>query len=412
MECRPFPAVAKRQKNKTSVFLWAGINAQGQPTQGELEASNTQRARAALRQQGVRVKRLRKKSKPLIPKRIKPKDISIATRQLATMLSAGIPIASSYAAIAKGSDHEKIQEVFKEIQTEVEAGTNLSLALNRYPRLFDDLYTNLVAVGERSGNLDNLMEKIASYMENHEEIKAKIKGAMFYPAAVIAVAFIVTTLLLLFVIPQFEDLFSSFGASLPALTAALIAISRGFRDHFLSIFGAIIGSIVFIVFTYRRSEKMQRGVDRLSLRMPIFGEILRKAAVSRYARTLATMFGSGVPLVESLNSVAGATGNSLYSDACSNIREAVSTGRSLSASMADTGLFPAMVIQMTTTGEESGAIEDMLNKVADFYEREVREAVDNMSKLIEPLLMVVLGGIVGTLVIGMYLPIFKMASVV
>jgi type IV pilus assembly protein PilC len=404
--------VAKRQKNKTSVFLWAGINAQGQPTQGELEASNTQRARAALRQQGVRVKRLRKKSKPLIPKRIKPKDISIATRQLATMLSAGIPIASSYAAIAKGSDHEKIQEVFKEIQTEVEAGTNLSLALNRYPRLFDDLYTNLVAVGERSGNLDNLMEKIASYMENHEEIKAKIKGAMFYPAAVIAVAFIVTTLLLLFVIPQFEDLFSSFGASLPALTAALIAISRGFRDHFLSIFGAIIGSIVFIVFTYRRSEKMQRGVDRLSLRMPIFGEILRKAAVSRYARTLATMFGSGVPLVESLNSVAGATGNSLYSDACSNIREAVSTGRSLSASMADRGLFPAMVIQMTTTGEESGAIEDMLNKVADFYEREVREAVDNMSKLIEPLLMVVLGGIVGTLVIGMYLPIFKMASVV
>ena len=404
--------MAKRQKNKTSVFLWAGINAQGQPTQGELEASNTQRARAALRQQGVRIKRLRKKSKPLIPKRIKPKDISIATRQLATMLSAGIPIASSYAAIAKGSDHEKIQEVFKEIQTEVEAGTNLSLALNRYPRLFDDLYTNLVAVGERSGNLDNLMEKIASYMENHEEIKAKIKGAMFYPAAVIAVAFIVTTLLLLFVIPQFEDLFSSFGASLPALTAALIAISRGFRDHFLSIFGAIIGSIVFIVFTYRRSEKMQRGVDRLSLRMPIFGEILRKAAVSRYARTLATMFGSGVPLVESLNSVAGATGNSLYSDACSNIREAVSTGRSLSASMADTGLFPAMVIQMTTTGEESGAIEDMLNKVADFYEREVREAVDNMSKLIEPLLMVVLGGIVGTLVIGMYLPIFKMASVV
>jgi len=404
--------VAKRQKNKTSVFLWVGINTQGQPAKGELEATNVQRARAVLRQQGVRIKRLRKKSKPLIPKRIKSKDISIATRQLATMLSAGIPIASSYAAIAKGSDHETIQEVFKAIQTEVEAGTNLSLALKRYPRLFDDLYTNLVAVGERSGNLDNLMEKIADYMENHEEIKAKIKGAMFYPAAVIAVAFIVTTLLLLFVIPQFEDLFSSFGASLPALTTALISLSRGFRDHFLSIFGAIIGSIVFIVFTYRRSGKMQRGVDRLSLRMPIFGEILRKAAVSRYARTLATMFGSGVPLVESLNSVAGATGNSLYSDACSNIRESVSTGRSLSASMADTGLFPAMVIQMTTTGEESGAIEDMLNKVADFYEREVREAVDNMSKLIEPLLMVVLGGIVGTLVIGMYLPIFKMASVI
>ena len=404
--------MAKQQKNKTSVFLWVGINLQGQPAQGELEATNVQRARAALRQQGVRVKRLRKKPKPLIPKRIKPKDISIATRQLATMLSAGIPIASSYAAIAKGSDHEKIQEVFKEIQTEVEAGTNLSLALNRYPRLFDDLYTNLVAVGERSGNLDNLMEKIADYMENHEEIKAKIKGAMFYPAAVIAVAFIVTTLLMLFVIPQFEDLFSSFDASLPALTGALIAMSRGLRDHFLLIFGGIIGSIVFIVISYRRSEKMQRGVDRLSLRMPIFGEILRKAAVSRYARTLATMFGSGVPLVESLDSVAGATGNSLYSDACSNIREAVSTGRSLSASMADTGLFPAMVIQMTSTGEESGAIEDMLNKVADFYEREVREAVDNMSKLIEPLLMVVLGGIVGTLVIGMYLPIFKMASVV
>ncbi|MDP6391645.1 MAG: type II secretion system F family protein, partial [Arenicellales bacterium] len=269
-----------------------------------------------------------------------------------------------------------------------------------------------VAVGERSGNLDNLMVEIANYMENLEEIKSKIKGALFYPAAVLVVGIGVSTLLLLFVVPQFEALFTGFGANLPALTAGIVAASRFVQDYWLFVFSVLAVAIVTIVMSYRRSTKFQRAVDRFSLRMPLFGDLLRKASISRYARTLATMFGSGVPLVEALTSVSGATGSSVYQDACLEIRESVSTGRSLSASMADTGLFPTMVIQMTNTGEESGSIEEMLSKAADFYESEVREMVDNMSKLIEPLMMVVLGGLVGTLVVGMYLPIFKMGSVV
>ena len=392
--------------------MWTGSDRQGKPTGGELEISNAAEARSTLRRQGIRVKSLKKKSKPLFSQKLKGKDIAIATRQLAVMLNAGIPIATSYGAIAGGTDHPKIREIFTAIRTDVEGGTALSEALARFPRQFDNLYTNLVAVGERSGNLDNLMVEIANYMENLEEIKAKIKGALFYPAAVLVVGIGVSTLLLLFVVPQFEALFTGFGASLPALTAGIVAASRFVQDYWLFVFSVLAIVIVTIVMSYRRSTKFQRAVDRFSLRMPLFGNLLRKASISRYARTLATMFGSGVPLVEALTSVSGATGSSVYQDACLEIRESVSTGRSLSASMADTGLFPTMVIQMTNTGEESGSIEEMLSKAADFYESEVREMVDNMSKLIEPLMMVVLGGLVGTLVVGMYLPIFKMGSVV
>ena len=392
--------------------MWTGSDRQGKPTGGELEISNAAEARSTLRRQGIRVKSLKKKSKPLFSQKLKGKDIAIATRQLAVMLNAGIPIATSYGAIAGGTDHPKIREIFTAIRTDVEGGTALSEALARFPRQFDNLYTNLVAVGERSGNLDNLMVEIANYMENLEEIKAKIKGALFYPAAVLVVGIGVSTLLLLFVVPQFEALFTGFGASLPALTAGIVAASRFVQDYWLFVFSVLAIVIVTIVMSYRRSTKFQRAVDRFSLRMPLFGNLLRKASISRYARTLATMFGSGVPLVEALTSVSGATGSSVYQDACLEIRESVSTGRSLSASMADTGLFPTMVIQMTNTGEESGSIEEMLSKAADFYESEVREMVDNMSKLIEPMMMVVLGGLVGTLVVGMYLPIFKMGSVV
>ncbi len=392
--------------------MWTGSDRQGKPTGGELEISSAAEARSTLRRQGIRVKSLKKKSKPLFSQKLKGKDIAIATRQLAVMLNAGIPIATSYGAIAGGTDHPKIREIFTAIRTDVEGGTALSEALARFPRQFDNLYTNLVAVGERSGNLDNLMVEIANYMENLEEIKAKIKGALFYPAAVLVVGIGVSTLLLLFVVPQFEALFTGFGASLPALTAGIVAASRFVQDYWLFVFSVLAIVIVTIVMSYRRSTKFQRAVDRFSLRMPLFGNLLRKASISRYARTLATMFGSGVPLVEALTSVSGATGSSVYQDACLEIRESVSTGRSLSASMADTGLFPTMVIQMTNTGEESGSIEEMLSKAADFYESEVREMVDNMSKLIEPLMMVVLGGLVGTLVVGMYLPIFKMGSVV
>ena len=405
--------MASRKEKPMATYVWTGSDRQGNLTGGELEFSSAAEARSTLRRQGIRVKSLKKKSKPLFgQKKLKGKDIAIATRQLAVMLNAGIPIATSYGTIASGTDHPRIREIFTAIRSDVEGGTALSEALARFPRQFDNLYTNLVAVGERSGNLDNLMVEIANYMENLEEIKAKIKGALFYPAAVLVVGIGVSVLLLLFVVPQFEALFTGFGASLPALTAGIVAASVFVQDYWLGVFSVLAIVIVAVVMSYRRSIGFQRAVDRLSLRMPVFGNLLRKASISRYARTLATMFGSGVPLVEALTSVSGATGSSVYQDACLEIREAVSTGRSLSASMADTGLFPTMVIQMTNTGEDSGSIEEMLNKAADFYESEVREMVDNMSKLIEPLMMVVLGGLVGTLVVGMYLPIFKMGSVV
>jgi len=404
--------MAKTSGRKNEVYAWIGTDRQGKKVSGEMDAQGPAFVRAVLRRQGVIVKSVKKKPKPLFAKQIKPKDVAIASRQIATMLGAGIPIAQSYKAIAAGSDHAKIQEVFDAIRVDVEGGTNLSDALAKYPKQFDSLYTSLVSVGERSGNLDDLMEKIATYKENIEEIKAKVKGAMWYPVAVLVVGFLVTALLLVFVIPQFENLFSSFGASLPALTAAMIELSRGFRDNWIMIFGVLFGSIAILVMTYRRSAAMRHNVDRLSLKMPIFGKILQKSAIARYARTMATMFGSGVTLVDGLQSVAGATGNLVYHDACLEIREEVSTGQALSIAMAQTGLFPTMVLQMTATGEESGELESMLNKAADFYEREVREAVDNMSKLIEPIMITVLGGIVGTLVIAMYLPIFMMGSVI
>jgi len=403
--------MAKKSEKAQEVFTWAGTDSQGRKVTGEMEAQGPAYVRSILRREGINPRSVRKKPKSLFSKKIKPKDISIASRQLATMLGAGLPIAQSYKAIAEGTDQPKVREIFGAVRLDVESGTALSEALQKFPRQFDSLYTSLVAVGERSGNLDDLMDKVALYMENIEEIKAKVKGAMWYPAAVLAVGFIVTVLLLVFVIPQFEDLFSSFGASLPALTAIVIELSRSFRDLWLQIFGIIAGVIIIISMSYRRSEAMRHRVDRIALRLPIFGIILRKAAISRFARTLATMFGSGVPLVEGLESVAGATGNRVYSDACMSIREVVSGGQSLSSAMSQTGLFPPMVLQMTSTGEESGELENMLNKAADFYEREVREAVDNMSKLIEPIMISILGGLVGTLVVAMYLPIFKMGAI-
>ena len=403
--------MAKKSEKAREIFIWAGTDSQRRKVTGEMEAQGPAYVRSILRREGINPRSVRKKPKSLFSKKIKPKDISIASRQLATMLGAGLPIAQSYKAIAEGTDQPKVREIFGAVRLDVESGTALSEALQKFPRQFDALYTSLVAVGEQSGNLDDLMDKVALYMENIEEIKAKVKGAMWYPAAVLAVGFIVTVLLLVFVIPQFEDLFSSFGASLPALTAIVIELSRNFRDLWLQIFGIIAGVIIIISMSYRRSEAMRHRVDRIALRLPIFGIILRKAAISRFARTLATMFGAGVPLVDGLESVAGATGNRIYSDACMSIREVVSGGQSLSSAMSQTGLFPPMVLQMTSTGEESGELENMLNKAADFYEREVREAVDNMSKLIEPIMISILGGLVGTLVVAMYLPIFKMGAI-
>ena len=394
------------------IFLWTGTDRKGKKVSGQMDGQSPAYVRSVLRRDGVAVKSIRKKPKPLFSKSVKPKDISIASRQIATMLAAGIPVAQTYRAISVGSDHAKIREIFDAVRADVESGTNLSDALKRYPKQFSDLYTSLVEVGERSGNLDELMEKIATYQENMEEIKAKVKGALWYPAAVFVVGFAVTALLLLFVIPQFESLFQGFGAELPAFTAFVVELSRNFRDNWMMIFGVMIVGIIILVRTHKRSATFRRGTDRFLLRLPVFGIILRKSAIARFARTLATMFGSGVTLVDGLESVSGATGNRVYEMACRKIRDDVSTGQSLSVSMAETGLFPNMVLQMTSTGEESGELENMLNKAADFYEREVREAVDNMSKLIEPIMITVLGIIVGGLVIAMYLPIFMMGSVI
>lgn len=399
-------------KKKLDTFIWSGKNRSGQRLSGEMEAYSPAFVRNTLRKEGVTAKTIRKKPKELFSKKIKPKDVSVASRQIATMLGAGIPVAQSYKAIADGIENPKLKEIFQAIRADVESGTALSEALKKFPSQFDNLYVSLVAVGERSGNLDDLMDKVALYMEDLEEIKSKVKGALWYPAAVLVVGFIVTALLLVFVIPQFEDLFSGFGASLPSLTSSVIELSQYFRSNWMIILGLLVITISALSFGYRHSVRLQRSIDRISLKIPVFGQILVKSAISRYSRTLATMFGSGVPLVDALQSVAGATGNFVYHEACLTIREDVSTGESLSQAMKRTQLFPAMILQMTATGEDAGELEIMLNKAADFYEREVRESVDNMSKLIEPIMISVLGLIVGTLVVAMYLPIFKMGSVV
>ena len=356
---------------------------------------------------------MRKKPKPLFQfkKPVKARDITFATRQLATMIGAGIPVAQSIDAIARGHENPSVQELLTSVRQEVESGTSLSNSLSRYPVHFDRLYTSLVAAGEQSGTLDVLLEKVATYKEKIEAIKSKVKSAMLYPAAVLVVAVIVVALLLIFVIPQFENLFQNFGGELPTLTQIIVDLSRWFQDWWWAFFLVLIGTVLFVGFTYKRSERMQYAVDRLVLRLPVFGPVFRKATIARYARTLSTMFGAGVPLVDSLESVASATGNRVYYDGILKVRNEVSTGRSLEVAMAQTGLFPSMVLQMVSTGEESGELELMLLKVAEFYEREVDDAVAALSSLIEPLMIVFLGVIVGTMVVAMYLPIFKMAAV-
>ena len=404
--------MAKRAP-KLQQFVWEGTDSKGRRLKGDHEAPNAAFVRAQLRRQGIRPSKIRKKPRPLfqIKRPIKSKDISFATRQLATMIGAGIPVAQSIEALARGHDNPSVQELLTSIRQDVESGTSLSNALGRYPVHFDRLYTALVAAGEQSGTLDVLLEKIAVYKEKIEALKSKVKSAMLYPAAVLLVAIVVVALLLIFVIPQFENLFQNFGGDLPTLTQAVVDLSRWFQDNWLLAFGIAIGAVVLTIVTYKRSPRMQFAVDRLMLRLPIFGELFRKSTIARFARTLSTMFGAGVPLVDSLESVAASSGNRVYYRGILDVRNEVSTGRSLEASMAQTGLFPAMVLQMVGTGEESGELELMLAKVAEFFEREVDDAVAALSSLIEPLMIVILGLSVGTMVIAMYLPIFKMAAV-
>ena len=407
-------AEAAVKKSKFEAFLWEGVDKQGKKVKGIMEAVSVAYVNATLRRQGVNPTKVAKQRKSAFKfkKKITTKDIAVFTRQLATMLTSGIPIAQSFDIVGKGHENPAMQEVILSIKQDVESGTALTQALNKYPLYFDALYCNLVQAGEQAGILDGILDKVATYKEKIEAIKGKIKSALFYPAAVIVVAFIITAVLLVFVIPQFESLFEGFGADLPALTKMVIDLSRAFTEWWWAIIGSIVGTIVFISYTYKRSEKMQHALDRSLLKFPIIGEIVKKATIARFARTLATMFAAGVPLVEALDSVAGASGNRVYYEGTLNIKADVSTGMQLQAAMNTTGLFPNMVIQMVAIGEESGELDKMLSKVADFYEQEVDDAVDGLSSLMEPIIMAFLGVVIGGLVVAMYLPIFKLAATV
>jgi type IV pilus assembly protein PilC len=401
-------------KKKLDVFAWEGVDKQGKKVRGEMEAMSVAFVNATLRRQGVNPLKVGKRRKPLfsVKRKIKPKDVAVFTRQLATMLVAGIPVAQAFDIVGKGHENPSMQELIMAVKQDVESGTNLTSALAKHPLYFDRLYCNLVAAGEAAGILDAILDKVATYKEKIEGIKGKIKSALFYPTAVIVVAFVITAVLLIFVIPQFENLFSSFGADLPALTKMVINLSRGFSEYWYLIVGSIVGTVAFLGYTYKRSEKMQNALDRALLKAPVIGDIVKKATIARFARTLATMFAAGVPLVESLDSVAGAAGNRVYYEGTLKIKAEVSTGTQLQSAMNATGLFPNMVVQMVAIGEESGELDKMLGKVADFYEQEVDDAVAGLSSLLEPIIMAFLGVVIGGLVIAMYLPIFKMAATV
>ncbi len=399
---------------KLTQFVWEGIDKKGKRLRGETRAISVAYVNASLRRQGINPLKVRRQRGKLFggKSKIKARDIAVFSRQLATMIAAGIPIVQAFDITAKGHDKPAMRDLLTSIRQEIESGTNLTTALGKHPLYFDPLYCNLVAAGEHAGILDALLEKIATYKEKVEALKSKIRSAMFYPAAVVVVAFIVTSILLIFVIPQFEALFKGFGADLPAFTLFVIGVSRIFQDWWWAIFGGLIGGTIGLIAFYKRSTRMQHLLDRLLLRAPVVGEIVRMATIARYARTTSTMFAAGVPLIESLDSVAGATGNRVYHDGVMAIKADVSTGMQLQAAMEKTGLFPNMVIQMVAIGEESGELDAMLGKVADFYEREVDDKVSALSSLLEPIIMAFLGIVVGGLVIAMYLPIFKLASVV
>lgn len=397
------------------LFLWQGTNKNGKRVKGEQAADNVNAAKVILRRQGITPIKVKKKPKDLFPAKkpsIKPADIAIFSRQLATMMASGVPLLQSTQIIGEGHENASMQEMVLSIKSDVESGTSLAESLAKFPLHFNDLYISLVSAGEQSGTLESLLNEIAIYQEKTEALKAKVKKALVYPISILVVAFIVTAILMIFVIPQFEALFSGFGADLPALTKMVIAASEFFQEMWWLIFGVAIGSVVGLLEAKKRSRKVQHFLDRLVLKLPVIGDIQRKGAIARFSRTLATMFKAGVPLVEAMVSVAGASGNIVYSEATIEMKDDISTGTQLNKSMSDSELFPNMVIQMVAIGEESGSLDSMLAKVADFFEREVDDAVDNMTALMEPLIMAFLGGLIGTLVIAMYLPIFKLGSVV
>jgi len=400
---------------KQDLFIWEGSDRRGAKVKGESPGSNIAMVKADLRRRGIVPKKVRKKSTLFSSgkgKKITPKDIAIFARQLATMMSAGVPLVQAFEIIGRGHEKQRMQDLLLAIKNDIESGNPLAESLGKHPLYFDELFCNLVHAGEHAGILEALLHKIATYKEKTESMKAKIKKAMFYPTAVIVVAFIVTAILLIYVVPQFEELFSGFGAGLPAFTQMVINLSNFTQAWWPAILGGVIGVVIGFIQLKKRSPKFAHFLDRVVLKIPVMGMIINKAAIARYARTLSTMFAAGVPLVEAMESVAGATGNQVYSETVLRIRDDVATGRQLNAAMRDSPLFPAMVVQMVAIGEEAGSLDDMLGKVADFYEEEVDNAVDSLSSLLEPLIMAILGVLVGGLVIAMYLPIFKLGSVV
>ncbi len=394
-------------------FSWAGMDKKGNRVTGKSLAPDETALRADLRRQGIAVQRIKKQSQAFKSGgKVEPADIAVFSRQLSTMLAAGIPLVQSFEIVGNGNEKPAMQKLVLDIKADVEGGTSLHEALSKHPLHFDDLYVNLVEAGEQAGALETLLDKIATYKEKTEALKKKVKKALFYPAAVMVVAVIVTVILLLFVIPQFEALFKDFGADLPAFTQFVINMSTWLQHNWYILFGTVGAAIYFFIYFKKRSRAMREWLDRAMLKFPIIGPILYKSAVARFARTLSTMFAAGVPLVEALESVAGATGNIVFENAVMKMRDEVATGQRLQRAMENTGLFPNMVIQMIAVGEEAGALDTMSGKVATFYEAEVDNAVDSMSALLEPLIMAVLGVLVGGLVVAMYLPIFKLGAVV
>ncbi|MCU7851128.1 MAG: type II secretion system F family protein [Candidatus Thiodiazotropha sp. (ex Monitilora ramsayi)] len=405
----------KKSQPKANLYTWEGTDKKGARISGESRATNISMVRAELRRQGINPLKVRKKATSIFSsrkKKITSSDIAVFSRQLATMMSAGVPMVQAFDIVGRGHENPSMMELILSIKSDVEGGTSLADALRKHPLYFDDLYVNLVRAGEHAGVLEDLLDKIATYKEKTESIKGKIKKAMFYPAAVIAVAILVTAIIMIFVIPQFEQLFKGFGADLPAFTRIVINVAHVVQGYWWAMLGGTILAVYLFSAALKRSRKLRETLDKILLKIPVVGSILNKAAIARFARTLATMSAAGVPLVEALDSVSGATGNVVYSNAVLRMREDVATGQSLQLSMKQRNLFPNMVIQMVSIGEESGALDDMLTKVADFYEEQVDNAVDSMSSLLEPLIMVILGTLIGGLVIAMYMPIFKMGSAV
>jgi type IV pilus assembly protein PilC len=405
--------MAELAVTKQATFLWEGRDKKGNRVKGRGLARDEMEIRSDLRKQGIAATRVRKESKMFKSEgKVTAEDIALFARQLATMLNAGIPMVQSFEIIGVGNDKPAVQKLVLAIKSDIETGNSLHQSLAKHPLYFDDLFVNLVEAGEHAGALETVLEKIATYKEKTEALKKKIKKALFYPAAVLAVAVIVTVILLLFVIPQFESLFKGFGADLPAFTQFVVNLSRWMQAKGWTLF-IIVGVMVFTFsYFYKRSRPLRQFIDKMSLQIPVIGPILRKSAIARYARTLATMFGAGVPLVEAMKSVAGATGNIIYQDAVLKMRDEIATGMRMQRAMENTGLFPNMVVQMIAVGEESGSLDEMASKVADFYEADVDAAVDALSSLLEPMIMVILGVLVGGMVVAMYLPIFKLGAVI